>query len=325
MISIGLIRILEYFQYEMIFRSAFLISTFIFLVCDVQAQIIRGQVGDYDTKEIVPFANIYFSATMQGTTSDQDGFFELSTEGYYGQDIVISSVGYDSWIIKDFQDNKFYKILLKPSARVLREVVILSNDLPRKKKEKMFLQEFLGITKNASKCHIENMDDVILTFFKSTKTLEAYCFEPLLIYNESLGYKIKYFLASFMSDPNNMFYQGNFLFEEIETSDQIQKQKIIERRKKAYYGSRMHFFRVLWNGDEGNTDYYLQTLDAEQLGIDSLVLEEIDNLIFFTARNSGKDRLISCLEPSSTVWPLSAAVSSGCSLTRGFQKGIKIS
>ena len=75
-----------------------------------------------------------------------------------------------------------------------------------------------------------------------------------------------------------MFYQGNFLFEEIETSDQIQKQKIIERRKKAYYGSRMHFFRVLWNGDEGNTDYYLQTLDAEQLGIDSLVLEEIDNL-----------------------------------------------
>jgi hypothetical protein len=93
-----------------------------------------------------------------------------------------------------------------------------------------------------------------------------------------LGYRIKYYLDSFKSDPDNKFYQGNFLFEEIQTSDQEQKRKIVRRREKAYYGSRMHFFRVLWNGDEGNIDYYLQTLYSEQLGIDSLLSDEIDNL-----------------------------------------------
>lgn len=41
--------------------------------------------------------------------------------------------------------------------------MIQPNDLPRKNKAKVFLQEFLGTTKNASNCYIENMDGV-LTF-----------------------------------------------------------------------------------------------------------------------------------------------------------------
>ena len=262
----------------MIVRICFLLIISIFLINDVHSKIIRGQVIDYESKAPVPFANIYFSATMHGTTSDKDGFFEISVDGYYGQDIVVSCVGYDSWIIKNFQINKFYTVLLKPSAKLLREVVVVHNDMPRKKKEKLFLQEFLGTTRNASTCYIENLDDVILTYFKSTKSLEAYCFEPILIRNERLGYKIKYFLDSFRLDQSNMFYQGNFLFEEVETTDLKLKVKIDKRRRNAYYGSRMHFFRVLWKGDEGNVDFYLQSTNSEMLGIDSLVSDEIDNL-----------------------------------------------
>lgn len=253
-----------------------------------QAQTINGIVLDYDTKEIVPFANIYFSATMHGTTSDHDGKFQLNTNGYFGQDIVVSSVGYDSWIIKDFQDNKFYNIYLKPSSKLLQEVVLVHNDMPRKKKEKMFLREFLGISQNASKCQILNLEDVILTYFKSTQSLEAYCFEPLLIHNERLGYKIKYFLDSFKVDNTNMFYQGNFLFEEVETTDQREKETIDKRRRNAYYGSRMHFFRVLWNGDDGNIDYELENSDSDKLYISSLVSGEINNLKCFTPEGSIK-------------------------------------
>ena len=265
----------------------FLFVLLFFALADsIQAQNIKGVVLDYDTKEVVPFANIYFSATMHGTTSDHDGLFKLKTDGYFGQDIVVSCVGDDSWIIKDFQSDRFYKIYLKPSSKLLRELLVVHKDLPRKKKEKMFLYEFLGTSLNASSCEIQNLEDVILTYFKSTQTLEAYCFEPILIHNERLGYKIKYFLDSFKLDNKNMFYQGNFLFEEMETTDPKQKEKIDKRRRNAYYGSRMHFFRVLWNGDEGNIDFYLENFNSEKLYINSLVSEEINNLKCFLPQGS---------------------------------------
>lgn len=54
---------------------------------------------------------------------------------------------------------------------------------------------------------------------------------------------------------------------------------MLKLREQAYYGSRMHFFRVLWNGDVGNIDYILESSDSEQtLRIDSVVSKEQDKI-----------------------------------------------
>ena len=133
-------------------------TTALFLLSfEINAQIIEGVVLDNETKEAVPFANVYFTASQHGTTTDQNGQFELNTDGYYGQNIVVSCVGYDTWIIEDFQDHKYYKVYLMPSSQLLREIVIAPNDMSRKKKERIFLREFLGASANASKCTIENI------------------------------------------------------------------------------------------------------------------------------------------------------------------------
>lgn len=248
---------------------------------DLHAQIIKGQIMDSETKEPIPYANVYFNASTHGTTSDQHGTFELDTDGYAGQDIVISCVGYDTWIIDGFEDNKFYHVYLKPSSKLLKEIVIIPDELSRKLKEKLFLEQFLGTSRNAKRCDIENLKDVILVYFKSTSTLEAYCYEPLIIHNKALGYKIKYYLDVFKFNKENMFYQGNFLFEEVDLADASEQEKVIRRRRNAYYGSRMHFFRVLWNGEAGNTDFYLETIDSKKLVLDDLVSEETNDLKYF--------------------------------------------
>lgn len=256
----------------------FFLAVFFFLSREVNAQVIKGVILDYETDSTIAFANVYFNSSMHGTTSDQNGQFLLSTKGYDGQDIVVSCIGYDTWLIKDFHDNKFYKVYLKPSSQLLREVVIVVNDMPRKKKEGIFLREFLGTSAYASRCTIENIDDIVFTYYKSSKTLEAYCDKPLIIKNRALGYKIKYYLDDFKKGPDNMFYQGYFMFEEDTSLNMREKEVVLNRRKKAYSGSRMHFFRELWRKSSYKLQYYMQNaITDEELSVDSLVSEVYNN------------------------------------------------
>ena len=256
---------------------------FTLLICCLsgksQGQSIRGIVLDHETDEIIPFANVYFNASQHGTVTDENGYFELNIAGYLAHNVVVSCVGFDTWIIDDIQVGKYYKVYLKPSSFLLREVLVVHKDIPRKKKEQMFLREFLGTSANASKCTIENIEDVYLSYFKSTKTLYAYCDKPLNINNKRLGYKILYFLDEFTLSPDNMFYSGNFLFEDEISFSSMDLKKVLNRRVKAYYGSRMHFFRELWRKSSFKLQFYLEDPRTDAfIDVDTLVSEVNDHV-----------------------------------------------
>ena len=255
--------------------------TILFISFEINAQHISGQVLDFQTKEPLPYANIYFNASMRGISTDLNGEFKLNTSGFHGQDIVVSIIGYESWIIKDFQNNKYYIVYLRPSSYLLREIVIIHNDMPRKKKEKIFKREFLSTSHFAASRTIENISDVVLTYFKDTKTLEAYCFKPILIHNKALGYKIKYFLDEFKLTDNNMLYRGNFLFEEDTTLSSFERMKAVNNRHKAYTGSRMDFFREMWEDKPFGLDFYVFTGYTDiPIPKDILISEEDENIKF---------------------------------------------
>lgn len=265
----------------MFIRAFFLVVTTVsfFLSSGIYAQIITGVVLDYETEQEVPFANVYFNSSMHGAVTDENGRFELNIDGYDGQDIVVSCVGYDSWIIQEYHGNKFYQVYLKPSSVLLREILIVHKDMPRKKKERIFLREFLGTSSNASKCKIENIEDVYLVYFKSTKTLEAYCDKPIIIYNKALGYRIRYFLDIFKLEEKNMFYRGNFMFEDDTSITPEEMVTVLRRREKAYDGSRMQFFRELWRRDSYKFKFYLQDPKTDLvLNLDSLVTDITNNI-----------------------------------------------
>ncbi|MGB3586942.1 MAG: hypothetical protein WBA23_10400, partial [Tunicatimonas sp.] len=108
--------------------------------------------------------------------------------------------------------------------------------------------------------------------------LEGYSEKPLKIHNRALGYKITYFLDQFKKGQRHFGYRGNSLFEEDTTLTKGERRKIQRKRKSAYYGSRMHFFRTLWSGRlrrEGFT--IISRTDGSSLSAEEIVGYDKEN------------------------------------------------
>jgi hypothetical protein len=265
------------------------------------AQIVSGKVADSESGEPVPYAHVYFSNSGTGTTTDQDGHFKLNISKNKSQSIVTSSMGYESLILDTYSPDKYYLIYLTPKAIQLEEVIIGTEHFSRRKSIRIFKREFLGKTSNARNCTILNSKDLRFSYFKSSKTLEACSYQPLVIYNKALGYRITYYLNEFRHNYSSTFFEGNFLFEEDTTLSPKEKNKVAERRKIAYYGSRMHFIRALWNENLHQTGFEVRDRrDGQPAAYPQLVKTDSSNTkllnlkspvsVYFNGRRTYLDR-----------------------------------
>ena len=234
-------------------RLFFLLIFFLAIKTSVFGQIlIKGVVMDGETEEPLPFVNVFFNASRKGTTTNMVGQFALDASGFQGQEIIFSIVGYELLTLNDYEPGILYKVYLKPSTLMLEEIVVESEDIPREEKERLFLREFLGTSVNAKECIIENLDQIRMVYFNSTKTLKVFSNEPIAIVNRSLGYRIDYFLEHFENDPNSLSYKGYSL---ISIDSTTANRSALRRRRSTYSGSRMHFIRTLWT-DSAEDDVF---------------------------------------------------------------------
>jgi hypothetical protein len=213
----------------------------------VHSQIIRGTITDQNTGIPINYAVIYFNGTFVGTQSDSNGNFELDISKNSSMPLTISALGYYSIILTDISSDRKYQIYLAPKTFELNEVVITAKDpKERKKNLKLFKAEFLGSTLNSWNCEISNENDITLTYVNDT--LKAFASKPIIIDNKSLGYSITYYLDNFHYSKNDdhLLFSGNCFFNEFIASSENQQRKYDRKREKAYKGSRMHFFRTLW-------------------------------------------------------------------------------
>jgi hypothetical protein len=97
------------------------------------SQVIKGIVLERKTNNPV-LATIYFSGTFVGTLSDLNGNFELDITKNNSMPLTISSVGYYSITLTDYLKVKPLIIYLTPKVHELKEVVISSESLVRKRK-----------------------------------------------------------------------------------------------------------------------------------------------------------------------------------------------
>jgi hypothetical protein len=239
-------------------------------------QIIKGTVTDSETQRRINFAYVYFNGTFVGTNSDKDGNFEIDISKYKSMPLTISAIGYYSVTISVVPRGKPVSVFMKPKLYELNEVVIngKAHERERKVNLKLFSDCFLGTTKNAKDCQITNTADI--RFISGHDTLTAYSSNPILIDNKALGYKITYFLDEFIYDEKNesFLFVGNIIFNEDLSAEEEQKQIFDARREKAYLGSRMHFFRSLWNNELDSTKFNVKNSAGETLPYDSLVIHE---------------------------------------------------
>lgn len=254
----------------------FLILLAIILYCNNgYAQVIKGTVFDKSTNDPIPFATVYYSRTTYGTVSDQNGRFEIKIPKGSSMPLIFSSLGYYSSAVTEFSADKQYSVYLTPKVYELDEVIITAETDTRARKSKLriFKREFLGRTINARHCEIINTDDIILVYSSGKDTLTAFSNAPVKIYNEALGYYIEFFMDKFefCMINNRLALIGNYIFRSDTLASEEQLSEFEEKRKRAYLGSRMHFFRALWNNQLEPEGFTVRDESGAELSYDELV------------------------------------------------------
>jgi len=240
-------------QNRQIMKKALLISLILFLGTTSYSQVIKGSILDAETKENIPFAAVYFNGTLVGTTSDEDGAFELDITRFASKPLTIRAMGYEDRVLESIQTDESFKIYLTPRLFEIEEVKVQTKNLAKKRKAnlKLFKREFLGTSRNQEQCKILNEEDITFNYGSDNRIVKAFTRNPLRIYNGALGYEITYFLDKFEYDKNNsrLSFTGDIVFNEDLAIKQSTNESYTTRRKHAYLGSCMHFFRALWDNN----------------------------------------------------------------------------
>jgi len=221
---------------------------------------LKGLVKDANTGELLPFATVFFAETTYGTTSNDDGFYELKIRNEGTYDLVVKFIGYKTYVAQvklGEAEVAEFDIFIVPDSKDLGSVVVSAEkDVNWRNNMVEFRKVFLGESENARQCKILNEEVVDFIFDNKTNTLEAFSAEPIIIENEALGYTVTYYLEQFVIEykKNLSTYFGYTIFKEMESKNKRKVKRWEDKRQTAYEGSPNHFFTSLYENklkDEG--------------------------------------------------------------------------
>lgn len=227
---------------------------------------VSGMVQDSATKEPLSFASVFCQNTTQGTATNKEGSFTLNLkEG--GYDLIVTYTGYKSQQIRinpNVNTSGLLIELVKEEVSIEEVVIRSSNEVKDgwEKYGQFFLENFIGSTPFSVYCVLQNPEVLRFYYFRRANKLKVMADEPLLISNYSLGYNIRYHLDSliFNYDLDLCSYLGFSFFEEMKgPSNSIQTWN--KNRKKAYFGSRLHFMHSYYDSTLSENGFVLAELD----------------------------------------------------------------
>ena len=244
--------LIEIVVLKLVMRIGVLIFLFCFAIQTATAQnTLKGKVLAADTKQPIHLANIFLSNTSIGTVTNAEGLFTLDHFPPGRYDVVVSCIGYESYVatIQYAQLPLTIEVNLKPRINILDEVIVEPYEKNGwEKYGQFFMDNFIGTSALAKDCKLKNPQTVRFRYNKKENILRAFADEPIILENKALGYILKYDLKSFEYNYSTriIYYQGYPLFEEMETGRKRLEKRWEEKRADAYYGSLMHFMRSLF-------------------------------------------------------------------------------
>ncbi len=225
---------------------------------------VTGRITDSVTKEPLKAASVFCQNTTLGTSTNSQGEFTLTLKSG-GYDLIISYTGYQTITKRITGEENKLELQMAREEKNLEEVVIQnSNEVfdGWEKYGKFFIENFIGTTPNAATCTIENREVLKFYFLKKSNRLRVLATEPIVISNKALGYNLRYQLDTFVYYYNSDIssYKGFCLFSEME-GDEVEKKKWFANRKKAYYGSKLHFLRSYYDSTLTEDGWLISMLD----------------------------------------------------------------
>lgn len=131
--------------------------------CDCFSQnVIKGTVYDAALNEAVIGGSISIQGTTEGTITEWDGTFELSTLIDFPFTLVVSYIGYEDYILEILDDGKL-NIKLTESSEVLEELVITGGRISEQtKKSPLSIESLdaLAIKQTASNSFYEGLGNL---------------------------------------------------------------------------------------------------------------------------------------------------------------------
>jgi hypothetical protein len=228
-----------------------------------QAYSISGKVTD-ETGAPLPGATIFLTDSKKIGATETDGVFSLSQIHPGTYELVIKMIGFVTLVQSVTIRNESINLAvsLQKDNIILPEIIVKSKyDPDRPYYLKLFTQNFIGTSDNASECKILNPEVIILYYDIKKDALIGQSTEFIKVKNEGLGYTVSFLLNHFElnTQTNVSSYEVKPYFEELAGSkskqNQWKKNRII-----AYQGSIRHFFKSVFNNtteDEGYLVYHL--------------------------------------------------------------------
>lgn len=210
---------------------------------------LNGTIRDSETGRPVAFATVFFANTTLGTSSNQDGVFVINRIPSGKYDLTVTMVGYQTYQSSaEFRGRDVLEmdIRLTPEDKMLREVVVKPDTAGWKRNYADFVRHFLGTSKYAESCTIQNPKDILLFFDPSDGVLVAHAKKPIIVENQALGYRIEYYLKQFElnSTAGTFLIYGIPRFELLTPRNEREARKWERERQRVYTGSLLHFMRA---------------------------------------------------------------------------------
>jgi len=257
----------------------FFVLSFSFIA---QSQItISGKVIDSASREPLQGASVFAQNTTQGTVTGTGGEFSLQLKSG-GYELIVSYTGYITQQVRitDNKDQRIEIVLIKEDKTLSEVVISSSNEVPDgwEKYGDFFIGHFIGSTPFAKNCTIQNKDVVKFFYYRRSDKLKVLATEPLVISNDALGYDLRYQLDSFVYYYKTELssYRGTCFFtEKLGTVNQAMAWKA--NREKAYFGSRLHFMRSVYDSTLKQSGFNIATLNENDKTKFGMLLKPLDN------------------------------------------------
>lgn len=244
-------------------------------VC-LQGQAIEGVVYDQETGRAIELADIYFDGTFRGTISDSAGRFRLDISGYENRAVTVGAMGYYTQTYPVVITESMNFVCLVPRSYQIKEVTVNARSLvsQRRKNLQIFRKEFLGSSGFARSCRILNEDELTFNYGSDQDTLRAMAYGPIQVINQALGYEISYYMEDFTYDRNSgsTRFIGTIVYKK-DLAGGFETGRMERRRRNAYSGSCLHFFRALWHNTLEDTPFVVRNDTEDRLGYSDLVQE----------------------------------------------------
>jgi hypothetical protein len=245
----------------------FFTSLFLAVSMIIEAQqVIVGRITDASGGQPLTGANIFIANTTIGTTSDLSGYYRITVSGTGSFEIVVSYMGYQSFIHKVDVPQPFHQIDVALDLKIteLSEVTITAPKTYSQKDVDLFWIILLG--EKQSKKGLEALNPEKVHFYlNSDQVLKVSCDEPIEIVNHEMGYHIQYVLQSFQYDymvKETLFFGMPFFKELIPESDS-QKRRWENKRKEVSEVSITRFIHALYRDKIHEEGFLLVKSESE--------------------------------------------------------------